>query len=126
MKRYAFLLLLIITSCIYSCTKVELDGKWDPIKLSKAKTSFDSNGGSDTIESKNYKSWWINGIKVIDDETYYNVDSSNQMTVIGEGISANVEGNTVTITVEPSPDKHEWAVDMEAGDAFATIIVKQN
>ena len=123
-KKFVVLFLSIVTTSFLSCTKKL--GDWDPIKLSKSEITFCDDGGTYTVESLNYKGWWINGIQDMGTEVYYSPDDTDRNMVTGEGISAKTEGNSVIITVEPSSDKHDWSVHMEAGDAFAYIRVTQN
>lgn len=133
MKKLYILIFLAITTVICSCDNEE-DGAWDPIKLSKSEVTFDENGGSVTIESKNYNNWWINVINVVGTDIYYLADPGDNylnvnLTASGEGISAKIAGsknNTVIITVDPSSGKNEWSVVMQAGNAFTSIKVRQN
>jgi len=132
MKKFLSIVLLsAILVC--SCQKFtdRAPGDWDPIELSQSEVVFDATGGSCTIESLNYGRWWINEIRITGTETYYHADPGENysyLTASGDGISAKIgtEKNTVVITVDPSSEKHDWMVGMEAGDAFTSIRVKQN
>ena len=126
MKKFTVICLAILAACCHSCTPK--DGDWDPIRLSKSEISFGTEGGTCTVEAKNYKSWWINDIRVTGTNTYYFPEPGDNRKVAGEGISAMIgtEENTVVITVSPSPDRHDWTVEMEAGDAFTSIRIRQN
>lgn len=132
MKR--FLSLVLISSSLFcSCQKIseQAPGDWDPIELSQSEIIFDADGGSCTIESMNYGSWWINRIEITGTEIYYHADPGDDYsysTACGDGISAKIgsKKNTVVITVDQSFDMHDWKVLMEAGDAFTSIRVKQN
>lgn len=133
MMKKLFAFVLLSTSILCSCQKFSYlgDGDWAPIKLSQSEVFFDADGGSCTVESINYGCWWINGIRITGTETYYFADPGEKYTYLtasGDGISAKIgiNKNTVVITVNPSTEKHDWSVEMEAGDAFTSIRVKQN
>lgn len=135
-KLVSFVMLCSILVC--SCQKdpaqkdsERLPGKWDPIELSQSEIVFGADGGSCSIESKNYSAWWLNGIEVTGTKIYYQADPGENysyLTASGEGIDAKVgsKKNTVEITVASSSQKHEWKVWMTVGDAFTSILVKQN
>lgn len=124
MRKLAIIILSVAAILVASCAVK--DGDWDPIKLSKSEIKFGNDGGSATVEAKNYTGWWINDIRLAGTEICYYPAPDENKAVAGEGISATVRENKVTITVEPSQEKREWIVDMEAGDAFTSIRVRQN
>lgn len=129
MKKFALMALLCAT-LFCSCLS-RADGDWDPIELSQSKVVFGAQGGSCTVQAKNYSSWWINGIQDISADTCYIAYSDSTLTrklVQGNGISAQIgeKENTVIITVDSSACSHSWKVLMQAGDAFTSIPVTQN
>lgn len=104
------------------------NGRWAPIELSKSEISFGRRGGEITVKAKNYSNWKINNIQITGTDKFFYADAGadySYKTASGDGIRAEVKGNTVVIKVEASRFKQDWTISMQSGNAFAHIHVRK-
>lgn len=121
-----------------------LCGDWPPIELDKAEVTFPSEGGVDTITSLNYESWWINygfedaqnvggEVKYVNFVYASHSGEDSQVTDILEGgwyhaiVPEKGLSNQLVITVDQNitAKPRQATIEMEAGDAFTTVMIYQ-
>lgn len=132
MKRFLLLTAALFISVLVCADSKKIvprtNGRWAPIELSKSEICFGRRGGKITVEAKNYSTWKINNIQISGTDTIFYADAGadySYKTASGDGISAEVKGNTVVIKVEASRFKQDWTISMQAGNAFTHIHVRK-
>ncbi len=153
---FGILIFAAILPLITSCESNEVDGKWeDVIKLSTNKASFGSTADSVVITSKGTW-WWFTEIRTNsniyypireeggndDPSSWYVMDRSDTLTYKIPGILKDNEytikddffdikkigSNRLIIKLnanETSADRSVM-IDLEAGDYFETVTIKQS
>ncbi|MBQ7179873.1 MAG: hypothetical protein IJR87_01115 [Bacteroidaceae bacterium] len=131
MKKMLFVACMLMIA-LAACDKP--DGDWDPIKFTKNPLEVPAQGGTVQTQVRNYSSLWLLGVSrdgkeipvemPIDEAMKMERDMFNLKTAY---ITVHSQGQTVTITVEPSLDgkAHQFLIHVEYGDAFAYLTVKQ-
>lgn len=131
MKRISVLFVLFALLFSSCGTEITPPGVWHPMEISQSEIIFDTNGGSCTVSCTNYSTWAIKGINITGTDIWYLANAGKDdsfSNASGEGISAKIgpEKNSVTISVDPSSEKHSWSIEMTVGDTGTTIQVIQN
>lgn len=139
------LLIAVLFPLIVSCEKLELDGKWDPIKVDKQQLNFTSEGGEQKVTMQNYSRWRISGAyenatqvngfieytnyihpTSTDGEEAYTYDQLDggwyRVSVPDKGKS-----NTAVIAVDKNQavEARKATIIMTVGDAFTNIQINQ-
>lgn len=122
------------TCFITSCTKEDPDGAWDPMKWKTSVTknkdgwiTVPSEGGTYVFVCTNYNAPWMSDIcERIDGKNVY-YDRENLNLVKGTWITAQMDGTTMTVTVDPNTTgkEREASVTATAGDIFDTFSFRQ-
>ncbi|MBQ6167069.1 MAG: hypothetical protein IJK41_06560 [Muribaculaceae bacterium] len=126
-KEIVSVLLLMLSLLFIGCSLDEPDGKWPNMKwVSEVDVMSDNGvyllyqeGGSFTFECKNYGHPWISNINI--DGAYQEINYENPMSFKGEWLEVEMNGNLMTIIVDPLPDSLEsrdFELDVTAGDIF--------
>lgn len=143
MSKFLFIP-LFLCALMNACDDVT-DGGWDPMSLTDDCVNMNADGGTATISIKNYPSIWLNDI--VTDTTgysssqlskstayYYHDTQKNNYTapdsIIAPWVKAVVlkeSPQRITITVAPnrSAVNRQARLDIEYGDAFAAVIIRQ-
>lgn len=132
MKRFLLLTAALFISVLVCADSKKIvprtNGRWAPIELSKSEICFGRRGGEITVKAKNYSHWKISNIQVTGTDKFFYADAGDDYsykTASGDGISAEVKGNTVVIRVDASRSKQNWTISMQAGNAFTRILVRK-
>ena len=136
MKRLIVFALLATCLAFSACEETQKEGGWDPIKVDKPTLEFTAEGGTQTVTATNYSGWWINGGYEKDPKVDYvhSTSSGGKETYTfdvldGEWYHAKVplRSNEMIVTVDANTSGKQRTVhiEMEAGDAFTTVIVTQ-
>ena len=119
--------LMLLSLLFIGCNLPEPDGKWAKMKwVSESDLMVDNGayllyqeGGSFTFKCKNYGHPWISCITI--DGTYQEINHENPKSFKGEWVEVKMNGNNMTIIVEPLPDSLEsrnFSLEVTAGDIF--------
>lgn len=139
------LLIAVLFPLIVSCEKLELDGKWDPIKVDKQQLNFTSEGGEQKVTMQNYSRWRISG--AYEDATQANgsIEYTNYIhptSTDGEeaytydqldggwyrvSVPDKGKSNTAVIAVDKNQavEARKATIIMTVGDAFTNIQINQ-
>lgn len=118
----AILFALNIISC------VEDEKKQSEMEVSKTTLSFDSEGGTDSVQVLNYNYWWI----VETDTSYYNTKkytySFDTLTTDWyQAVVPKTELNKLRITVDKntSGNERKARIHMTVGNVYQEITITQ-
>ena len=137
MKRKCLFLLMAVALVMgfAACSEENEDGRWTPMKTNKKELHFPIEGGCDTLQLLNYKSWWlINVIEIVDNRrtdhlTGHNTDGTNEME--GDWFSVKVPEEAPNLLVvqcdsNANRQSRELYIEMEFGDVFGDYHVMQD
>lgn len=142
--RHSLVALAVMASAfvfLTSCKgKEDIDGEWDPIKMDRSELRFSAEGGTESVRTTNYSSWWIQ----------YGYESSSwdgtqwnfvNMVYPPEGKFNSLDGgwysaetgaddvsNTLSVTVSAnvSGGSRSAVIEMSVGDAFGKVKIVQD
>ncbi len=144
-KLYIIASLMPLLGLLSSCQKEDrFIGDWDPIQLNREFKEIPAEGGTDSIWTTNYPEIWLNygkqeydaRIPEQDLDTLANPSVEDGFApreiyhLKGKWICLYVpESNKKAIVVKVSPNtsgvERRYKIDVQYGDAFSHIIVKQ-
>jgi len=139
MKAKIFLyaaMTLLATATFTGCD--DDDGDWDEMVWSvDVKTIKDgfikvpNSGGTYSFACKNYSGFWLSGITETtgtQKSLYSSDDESNTAhSITSSWATVSVEGNTLTVKIEPNESEQSRCLDVEvtAGDIFDNFVFIQ-
>lgn len=139
------LLIAVLFPLIMSCEKLELDGKWDPIKVDKQHLNFTSEGGEQKVTMQNYSRWRISGAYENATQVNGSIEYTNYIhptSTDGEeaytydqldggwyrvSVPDKGKSNTAVIAVDKNQavEARKATIIMTVGDAFTNIQINQ-
>lgn len=127
------LFLVFILLCFTNCIENKPDGDWDPIETDRSEAEIPATGGTVTVTSKNYSSWWISQVaeKTGNGPDHYIERAENEWHKIeNEWCKIEVPAEAknqvrITLTANTTKENRELSISMTVGDAFTPVKIKQ-